>query len=138
MNLTSAWVSVTKLSTAKFLFDVFPCLLFKFFQVRKVDIIVFQNALQLKHLFFFQLFFVPHKIDKVGNSTQILLAKADQLIVDIVFGYGGFVHFFLPPLQLLRRSQALKIVFQDKGIQDLLDGSFVFFAEHINFLKFSQ
>jgi hypothetical protein len=46
--------------------------------------------------------------------------------------------FVLPPLQLLRRSQASKIVFQDKGIQDLLDGSLVFFAELINFLKFSQ
>jgi hypothetical protein len=46
--------------------------------------------------------------------------------------------FFLPPLLLLRRSQALKFVFHDKGIQDPLDGSLVFFAELINFLKSSQ
>jgi hypothetical protein len=37
--------------------------------------------------------------------------------------------FSLLPLQLLRRSQALKFVFQDKVSQDLLDGSLVFLHE---------
>jgi hypothetical protein len=67
--------------------------------------------LQLKHLFFFQLFFVPHKIDKIDNSAQILLGEADQLIVDIVFGYGGFVHFYSPALTAAQAQPGFEICF---------------------------
>jgi hypothetical protein len=81
---------------------------------------------------------VPHKIYKIGNSAQILLGKADQIIVDIVFGYGGFIHFCPPALTAAQAQPGFEIFFQDKGIQDFLDGSFVFFAKLINFLKSSQ
>jgi hypothetical protein len=41
MNLTSAWVSVTKLSILKFLLNMLPCVLLELLKDGKVNVLVF-------------------------------------------------------------------------------------------------
>jgi len=40
-----------------------------------------------------------------------LLGKAEQLVVDIMFGYGGFVHFCSPALTAAQAQPGFEICF---------------------------
>jgi len=43
-----------------------------------------------------------------------------------------------PTLNFFRNSQALEFVFQDKGIQDIFDFTFILITKFIDFFEISQ